>query len=180
MGGYIVAGPPLIFRFQPNDDSAVRFPFNVTQSLQSIPKGSQGASVRGGRARCEPSHPRYCVVPGIQMAHCLGFSSARVSNLPACCALGPPASAGPCSCRREACTGRSAWLPHRQGLPVRLCPSEGLACPLGSSTAAGKRARMRSPSRARGSSELGGERLPQASLGSGGGQGIAPRACSMF
>src|SRR5262249_23701812 len=32
-----------------------------------------------------------------------------VSNLPACCALAPPAAQ--CSCRREACTGRSAWLP---------------------------------------------------------------------
>jgi hypothetical protein len=32
--------------------------------------------------------------------------SARVSNLPACCALGPPASAAQYSCRREPCTGR--------------------------------------------------------------------------
>ena len=41
----------------------------------------------------------------------LPAKSARVSNLPVCCALGPPASAVPCSCRREPCTGRSAWLP---------------------------------------------------------------------
>src|SRR5262245_54035586 len=38
-------------------------------------------------------------------------SSSRVSSLLACCALGPPASAAQCSCRREPCTGRSAWLP---------------------------------------------------------------------
>src|SRR5262249_40127457 len=31
--------------------------------------------------------------------------------LPACSALGPPASAAQYSCRREPCTGRSAWLP---------------------------------------------------------------------
>jgi hypothetical protein len=41
----------------------------------------------------------------------LPAKSARVSNLPACCALGPPASAAQYSCRREPCTGRSAWLP---------------------------------------------------------------------
>src|SRR5215468_8899108 len=41
----------------------------------------------------------------------LPAKSARVSNLPACCALGPPVSAAPCSCRREPCTGRSAWPP---------------------------------------------------------------------
>src|SRR5215472_16814876 len=35
----------------------------------------------------------------------------RVSNLPACCALGPPACAAPCSCHHEACSARSAWLP---------------------------------------------------------------------
>jgi len=41
----------------------------------------------------------------------LPAKSARVSNLLACCALGPPASAAQYSCRREPCTGRSAWLP---------------------------------------------------------------------
>ena len=41
----------------------------------------------------------------------LPAKSARVSNLPACCALAPLASAAQYSCRREACTGRSAWLP---------------------------------------------------------------------
>jgi hypothetical protein len=40
----------------------------------------------------------------------LPAKSARVCNLPACCALGPPACAGPCSCPREACSARSAWL----------------------------------------------------------------------
>ena len=55
-------------------------------------------------------------------------SVVRVSNLPACCALGPPACAAQYSCRREPCTGRSAWLPlgraylsawieHRSGEP---------------------------------------------------------------
>src|SRR5262249_48570998 len=43
--------------------------------------------------------------------------SARVSNLPACCALGPPACAAPCSCHHEACSARSAW-PH----PGKACP----------------------------------------------------------
>jgi hypothetical protein len=38
-------------------------------------------------------------------------SSSRVSSLLACSALGPPASAAQYSCRREPCTGRSAWLP---------------------------------------------------------------------
>src|SRR5262249_51087826 len=38
-------------------------------------------------------------------------SSSRASTLPACSALGPPASAAQYSCRREPCTGRSAWLP---------------------------------------------------------------------
>jgi hypothetical protein len=41
----------------------------------------------------------------------LPAKSARVSNLPACCALGPPACAAPCSCHHEACSGRLAWLP---------------------------------------------------------------------
>ena len=34
----------------------------------------------------------------------------KARTLLACYALGPPASAAPCSCRREAYTGRSAWL----------------------------------------------------------------------
>jgi hypothetical protein len=38
-------------------------------------------------------------------------SSSRASSLPACYALGPPASAAQYSCRREPCTGRSPWLP---------------------------------------------------------------------
>src|SRR5215831_21120642 len=38
-------------------------------------------------------------------------SSSRVSSLLACYALGPPACAAPCSCRREAYSARSAWLP---------------------------------------------------------------------
>jgi len=47
----------------------------------------------------------------------LPAKSARVSNLPACCALGPPACAAPCSCHHEACSARSAW-PHRS----KACP----------------------------------------------------------
>src|SRR5262245_20335709 len=39
----------------------------------------------------------------------LPAKSARVSNLPACCALGPPASAAQYSCHHEACSARSAW-----------------------------------------------------------------------
>src|SRR5262249_22017594 len=38
-------------------------------------------------------------------------SSSHVSSLLACCVLGPPACAAPCSCPQEACTARSAWLP---------------------------------------------------------------------
>jgi ATP dependent DNA ligase domain len=38
----------------------------------------------------------------------LPLNSARVSNLPACCALTPLACAVPCSCRHEPCNGRSA------------------------------------------------------------------------
>src|SRR5262249_39187301 len=37
-------------------------------------------------------------------------SSSRVPSLLACSALGPLASAAQYSCRREPCTGRSAWL----------------------------------------------------------------------
>src|SRR5262249_13067562 len=48
----------------------------------------------------------------------LPAKSARVSNLPACCALGPPACAAPYSCHHEACSARSAW-PH----PGKACPS---------------------------------------------------------
>src|SRR5262247_3693341 len=48
----------------------------------------------------------------------LPAKSARASNLPACCALGPPACAAPCSCHHEACSARSAW-PH----PGKACLS---------------------------------------------------------
>ena len=48
----------------------------------------------------------------------LPAKSAHASNLPACCALGPPACAAPCSCHHEACSARSAW-PH----PGKTCPS---------------------------------------------------------
>src|SRR5262249_6902673 len=48
----------------------------------------------------------------------LPAKSAHVSNLFACCALGPPARAAPCSCHHEACSARSAW-PH----PGKACPS---------------------------------------------------------
>src|SRR5262249_46345987 len=47
----------------------------------------------------------------------LPAKSVRVSNLLACCALGPPACAAPCSCHHEACSARSAW-PH----PGKACP----------------------------------------------------------
>src|SRR5262249_8189078 len=40
----------------------------------------------------------------------LPVKRARVSYLPASCALAPPACAAQSSCRREPCTGRSAWL----------------------------------------------------------------------
>src|SRR5947208_8743660 len=48
----------------------------------------------------------------------LPAKSARVSNLPACCALGPPSCAAPCSCHHETCSARSAW-PR----PGKACPS---------------------------------------------------------
>jgi hypothetical protein len=48
----------------------------------------------------------------------LPANSARVSNLPACCARGPPACAAPCSCHHETCSARSAWPhPHMQAHP---------------------------------------------------------------
>jgi len=47
----------------------------------------------------------------------LPAKSARVSNLPACCALGPPASAAPYSCRHEPCIARSAWPPRGMAGP---------------------------------------------------------------
>jgi hypothetical protein len=50
----------------------------------------------------------------------LPAKSVRASNLPAGCALGPQAFATQYSCRREAYSDHSAWLPPRQGLPVRL------------------------------------------------------------
>src|SRR5262249_12806162 len=61
----------------------------------------------------------------------LPAKSARVSNLPACCALGPPACAAQYSCRRDLAPA------VRHG-----CRSAGLACPLGSSTAAKSRIRL--------------------------------------
>jgi hypothetical protein len=59
--------------------------------------------------------PRGAIVPPSLLA-----KSARVSNLLACCALGPPACAAPCSCHHEACSAHSAW-PH----PGKACPSQG-------------------------------------------------------
>src|SRR5438046_3814198 len=49
----------------------------------------------------------------------LPAKSARVSNLPACCALGPPACAAPCSCHHETCSARSAWLRPGKACPFR-------------------------------------------------------------
>jgi hypothetical protein len=70
----------------------------------------------------------------------LPAKSARVSNLPACCALGPPACAGPCSCHHEACSAPFGMAAPRQGLPVRLerAPHRGAAFALSN---ASKRAR---------------------------------------
>src|SRR5215510_5744102 len=53
----------------------------------------------------------------------LPAKSARVSNLLACCALGPPACAAPCSCHHEACSARSAW-PH----PRKACHCADCLC----------------------------------------------------
>ena len=46
----------------------------------------------------------------------LPAKSARVSNSPACCALGPPACAAP-TCRHEPCIARSAWPPRGMAGP---------------------------------------------------------------
>jgi hypothetical protein len=54
---------------------------------------------------------KYCRPQRATVPPWLPAKSARVSNLPACCALGPPACAAPCSCHHEACSARSAWLP---------------------------------------------------------------------
>jgi hypothetical protein len=56
----------------------------------------------------------------------LPAKSTRVSNLPTCYVLGPPASAAQYSCRREPCTGRSAWLPlGRACLSAWIGPRSG-------------------------------------------------------
>jgi hypothetical protein len=47
----------------------------------------------------------------------LHAKSARASSLLACYAPGPPASAAPYFCHREACTGRSAWPPRGMAGP---------------------------------------------------------------
>jgi hypothetical protein len=54
---------------------------------------------------------------GVTVPPWLPAKSARVSNLPACCALGPPASAAPYSCRHEPCIARSAWPPRGMAGP---------------------------------------------------------------
>src|SRR5262249_18967828 len=80
---------------------------------------------RGGlRVRCAQSRDRgglrssrtdrgAQVLPpaGATVPPWLPAKSAHVSNLLACCALGPPACAAPCSCHHETCSARSAWLP---------------------------------------------------------------------
>jgi hypothetical protein len=66
-----------------------------------------------GALRSSRAHSELRVLPsaGVTVPPWLPAKSARVSNLPACCALGPPACGAQYSCRREPCTGRSAWLP---------------------------------------------------------------------
>jgi hypothetical protein len=81
----------------------------------------------------------------------LPAKSARVSNLPACCALGPPAS------RPSTLAAVNLAPAARQGLPVRLdrAPQRGAAFAI---TRASRRARPRSigsRSRARGLQSLG-------------------------
>jgi hypothetical protein len=61
--------------------------------------------VRSSRA---DSGPQALPPAGATVPPWLPVKSARVFNLPACCALGPPACAAPCSCHHEACSARSA------------------------------------------------------------------------
>jgi hypothetical protein len=82
----------------------------------------------------------------------LPAKSARVSNLLACCALGPVACAAPCSCRREPCTGHLAWPPRGMADPFAWIEHRsGGALALTSASRRARRRSLGSRSRSRGS-----------------------------
>jgi hypothetical protein len=88
-----------------------RRPAIVATSLQSHrPSNTRSNRISRGAQVVPPA--------GATVPPWLPAKSARVSNLPACCALGPPACAAPCSCHHETCSARSAW-PH----PGKACRS---------------------------------------------------------
>jgi len=76
-----------------------------------------GSLERSVRSTCTDRGAQVLPPAGATVPPWLPGKSARVSNLPACCALGPPTCAAPCSCHHEACSARSAW-PH----PGKACP----------------------------------------------------------
>jgi hypothetical protein len=97
-----------------------------TQHAGTLDFARVGSLERSVKSTCTDRGAQVLPPAGATVPPWLPAKSAHVSNLPACCALGPLASAAQYSCRHEPCTGRSAW-PHLARL----------ACPLGSSTAAG-------------------------------------------
>jgi hypothetical protein len=101
------------------------------EALATLPLGIDAAEIDGpvwsvsdrgttGAFRSSRTDRGAQVLPpaGATVPPWLPAKSAHVSNSPACCALGPPSCAAPCSCHHEACSARSAW-PH----PGKACPS---------------------------------------------------------
>src|SRR5262249_38754769 len=119
LGGHLPACAPLIRYLQ-----HVICPFSPCRGLNHCAGPFSTSSSRGGAASGRVALHDYltistCADSGAQALRSaratvppsLRESSSRVSSLLACYALGPPASAAQYSCRREPCTGRSAWLP---------------------------------------------------------------------
>jgi len=100
-------GSLFIFRSSPAVAHRRRRPATSLQSHR--PSNTRSSRTDRGAQVLPPA--RATVPPSLRE------SSSRVSNLPACCALGPPACAAPCSCHHEPCSARSAW-PH----PGKACP----------------------------------------------------------
>ena len=96
------------------------FEVRIYRKLQSRPSAcprgecclSVSIAVTGGLRSSRTDRGAQVLPPaGATVPPWLPAKSARASNLPACCALEPLASAAQYSCRREPCTGHSAWLP---------------------------------------------------------------------
>src|SRR5262249_17381942 len=105
MGGWSSRAQRLSCREQPGRRSSpcgLRVALASGVSRQSSLKPIDPACADPGAQELPPA--RATVPPSLRE------SSSRASTLPACSALGPLASAAQYSCRREPCTGRSAWL----------------------------------------------------------------------